>query len=281
MVQRALPVFHNEATIVRRIFLRMSLARRCTGRLTSLPQPVRLPSSRTLLAGRAAALSTASSSRFAQSTLRSAQPDASLAPRNARHFSSTPLWQVGEASQPHAEKHPISALRNISIIAHIDAGKTTLTERLLHLTDALSSSSGSSSGSNASGALPGDVDSGSTVTDFLEQERQRGITIQSAAVGPVWWPSPSSHKSKGAPGRETVGITLVDTPGHIDFGIEVERALRVVDGAVVVLDGVEGVESQTENVWSQAARYDVKASILFINKLDRMGSSVAQSLRSV
>ncbi|GAC96275.1 hypothetical protein PHSY_003855 [Pseudozyma hubeiensis SY62] len=154
-----------------------------------------------------------------------------------------------------------------SFSAHIDAGKTTLTERLLHLTHALGGNT-----SSTNNALPGDVDSGSTVTDFLEQERQRGITIQSAAVGPVWWP-PASPQG--------VGITLVDTPGHIDFGIEVERALRVVDGAVVVLDGVEGVESQTENVWFQAARYDVKASILFINKLDRMGASVSQSLRSV
>ena len=187
---------------------------------------------------------------------------------------SSARWCVADPATPHAEKHSISALRNISIIAHIDAGKTTLTERLLHLTNALGSSHG--------GAVPGDVDSGSTVTDFLEQERQRGITIQSAAVGPVWWPAPSAGApAKGGKGRETVGITLVDTPGHIDFGIEVERALRVVDGAVVVLDGVEGVESQTENVWSQAARYDVKASLLFINKLDRIGSSVAQSLRSV
>ncbi|KAJ9478230.1 Ribosome-releasing factor 2, mitochondrial [Pseudozyma hubeiensis] len=184
-----------------------------------------------------------------------------------RTFSSTSSWHLADPTSPHAEKHPISALRNISIIAHIDAGKTTLTERLLHLTHALGGST-----SSTNNALPGDVDSGSTVTDFLEQERQRGITIQSAAVGPVWWP-PASPKG--------VAITLVDTPGHIDFGIEVERALRVVDGAVVVLDGVEGVESQTENVWSQAARYDVKASILFINKLDRMGSSVSQSLRSV
>ncbi|PWZ00564.1 LOW QUALITY PROTEIN: hypothetical protein BCV70DRAFT_211387 [Testicularia cyperi] len=201
----------------------------------------------------------------------------------------------GTNSAPSAETHPPKDLRNISIIAHIDAGKTTLTERLLHLTHAVSSSSA---------ALPGDVDSGSTVTDFLEQERQRGITIQSAAVGPVWWPPPPSPPSSASAGKkppsspqkparqpdksntpthaaERIGITLVDTPGHIDFGIEVERALRVVDGAVVVLDGVEGVESQTENVWSQAARYDVRSLLLFINKLDRVGSSVAHCLRSV
>ncbi|TKY87093.1 hypothetical protein EX895_003770 [Sporisorium graminicola] len=193
---------------------------------------------------------------------------------NTRSFGTSQRWYVADQTAPHAEKHPIAALRNISIIAHIDAGKTTLTERLLHLTHALSGTS-----SSTSNALPGDVDSGSTVTDFLEQERERGITIQSAAVGPVWWPPPSSGSQHAE--RPPVGITLVDTPGHIDFGIEVERALRVVDGAVVVLDGVEGVEAQTENVWSQAARYDVKASLLFINKLDRMGSSIAQSLRSV
>ncbi|KAI3481739.1 hypothetical protein L1887_55586 [Cichorium endivia] len=246
----------------------MSLSRSSIGKRASLVSCPRISTSRAALASRATApraaarcsylTSNALPSRSADSTLQSPHT-------HARYFCSSPRWSVADSGLPHAEKHPVAALRNISIIAHIDAGKTTLTERLLHLTDALASNGGS--GSTA--ALPGDVDSGSTVTDFLEQERQRGITIQSAAVGPVWWPKPSSSKDAGT--RETVGITLVDTPGHIDFGIEVERALRVVDGAVVVLDGVEGVESQTENVWSQAARYDVKASILFINKLDRDG----------
>lgn len=244
----------------------MSLARRSTIRLPSLAGR----SARTTLTTRRASTFSAHSTSLHTHQNRLG---AAAAPNYTRFFSSSPHINVVEkVAAPHAEKHPISLLRNISIIAHIDAGKTTLTERLLHLTNAL----GNSNSSNT-GAVPGDVDSGSTVTDFLEQERQRGITIQSAAVGPVWWP-PSSKKGKK---EESVGITLVDTPGHIDFGIEVERALRVVDGAVVVLDGVEGVESQTENVWSQAARYHVKSSILFINKLDRMGSSVAQSLRSV
>lgn len=251
----------------------MSLARYYTARLPAPVSIPRLTSIRTLAATRAAAFRPASS--FRSTTLRRTRQTAGSALTCIRFFSSSPICEASASSVPHAEKHPISALRNISIIAHIDAGKTTLTERLLHLTNAL----GTSGASNNTAALPGDVDSGSTVTDFLEQERQRGITIQSAAVGPVWWPN-ASHKQDDAK-RETVGITLVDTPGHIDFGIEVERALRVVDGAVVVLDGVEGVEAQTENVWSQAARYDVKASILFINKLDRMGSSVTQSLRSV
>ncbi|SPO21882.1 related to MEF2 - translation elongation factor, mitochondrial [Ustilago trichophora] len=255
----------------------MSLARRCcTSRMAGITLSSWQATSRTLSTLRTATLHNLSSSHT--TSARHILPKVSAVLTSSRSLFTTPsLWQVAGASAPHAEKHPISALRNISIIAHIDAGKTTLTERLLHLTNALG-------GTSASGAVPGDVDSGSTVTDFLEQERQRGITIQSAAVGPVWWPAPSSSSTKGKVGkgeRDTVGITLVDTPGHIDFGIEVERTLRVVDGAVVVLDGVEGVESQTENVWSQAARYDVKASILFINKLDRMGSSVAQSLRSV
>ncbi|CDS82124.1 related to MEF2-translation elongation factor, mitochondrial [Sporisorium scitamineum] len=246
----------------------MSIARRCTSSIPRLPSAARGVSTRAALRTPSLALhSTPSRSTPLQQT----QPYlSSTALTNIRSF--TTSQQLFEPATPHAEKHPISALRNISIIAHIDAGKTTLTERLLHLTNAISGTSSSSS------ALPGDVDSGSTVTDFLEQERQRGITIQSAAVGPVWWPPPTT---KSETQREPVGITLVDTPGHIDFGIEVERALRVVDGAVVVLDGVEGVESQTENVWSQAAKYDVKASLLFINKLDRMGSSIAQSLRSV
>ncbi|EPQ28774.1 uncharacterized protein PFL1_03577 [Pseudozyma flocculosa PF-1] len=178
---------------------------------------------------------------------------------------------------PDPEKVPTTQLRNISIIAHIDAGKTTLTERLLHLTNALSPPVPGSTKSSISGT-PGDVDSGSTVTDFLEQERQRGITIQSAAVGPVWWSPSTVTKPKTS---DQVGITLVDTPGHIDFGIEVERALRVVDGAVVVLDGVEGVEAQTEMVWKQAARYDVKSLLLFVNKLDRTGASLSRSVRSI
>ena len=158
-----------------------------------------------------------------------------------RCFSST-------TSLPNTAKdvqiNDIAEVRNISIIAHIDAGKTTCTERILHLTERPHHSS-------LSGHAPGDVDSGSTVTDFLEAERERGITIQSAAVGPVFW---STDTTTGTGVRSRAAITLVDTPGHIDFTIEVERAVRVVDGSVIILDGVEGVESQTENVWSQAAR---------------------------
>lgn len=178
---------------------------------------------------------------------------------SARDFSTTPTIRLATPTSdpPDPTTHKISTQRNISIIAHIDAGKTTLTERLLHYTNALSFS-----GAGA-GSLPGDVDAGSTVTDFLEQERARGITIQSAAVGPVWWTGPASTESETATSSTSSGtpraghqsaITLVDTPGHVDFGIEVERAVRVVDGAVIVLDGVEGVEAQTEMVWRQASR---------------------------
>lgn len=159
---------------------------------------------------------------------------------------------------------PTEAMRTLGIIAHIDAGKTTLTERILTLTQR-----GLEAPTHAAATYvaPGDVDSGSTVTDFLEEERERGITIQSAAVGPIWW--------------RDMAMTLVDTPGHIDFGIEVERAVRVVDGTIVVLDGVEGVEPQSENVWRQAKRYGVDAHLFFVNKLDRPGACISRSVRSI
>lgn len=182
----------------------------------------------------------------------------------------------------HAENVCVDALRNIGIVAHIDAGKTTLTERLLHLTRALSLPGLKPPPVQAPYTAPGDVDTGSTVTDFLEEERERGITIQSAAVGPVWWTSAAlqTYLRPTLPSN-AVSITLVDTPGHVDFGIEVERTVRVVDGAVVVLDGVEGVEPQSENVWRQTKRYGVHAHLFFINKLDRAGASVSRSMRSI
>ncbi|PWN29692.1 P-loop containing nucleoside triphosphate hydrolase protein [Jaminaea rosea] len=174
-------------------------------------------------------------------------------------------------STPH--EVPLSAIRNISAWGHIDAGKTTLTERLLYHTGGQASAPDSVH-SAANSALPGDVDSGSTVTDYLEQERERGITIQSAAVGPLWWKSQSSKDNPSA------AITLVDTPGHIDFTIEVERALRVADGCIVVMDSVEGVEAQTEGNWKIGSRYGIKSNVLFLNKLDRPGASIARCLRS-
>ena len=138
----------------------------------------------------------------------------------------------------------LNQMRNIGIIAHIDAGKTSTTERILFQTGMLHRS--------------GSVDAGNTVTDFMPQERERGITIQSAAITCAW----KDHQ-----------INLIDTPGHIDFTAEVQRSLRVLDGGVVVFDGVPGVEPQSETVWHQANRYGVPR-ICFVNKLDRMGASL-------
>ncbi|MBL9022911.1 MAG: elongation factor G [Myxococcales bacterium] len=143
------------------------------------------------------------------------------------------------------------SMRTFGVVAHVDAGKTTLTERILHATGRIH-------------AL-GTVDGGSTVTDYDPRERARGITIGAAAVT-------TRH-------REHV-LTLVDTPGHVDFGIEVERSLRVLDGAVIVLDAVAGVEPQTESVWAQADRFDLPR-LVFVNKIDRAGADFDHAVRSV
>ncbi|MEM9189423.1 MAG: elongation factor G [Myxococcota bacterium] len=142
-------------------------------------------------------------------------------------------------------------VRNIGIIAHVDAGKTTLTERVLFYTGRIHAM--------------GRVDSGNTTTDSDALEQRKGITIKAAAVRCEW---------------DHTAIHLIDTPGHADFNIEVERSLRVLDGAVVVLDGVAGVEPQTEKVWRQADRHRVPR-IVFINKLDRAGASFEASLESI
>ena len=136
----------------------------------------------------------------------------------------------------------LSNLRNIGIVAHIDAGKTTTTERILFYTQKIHKH--------------GDVHDGNTTTDFMVQERERGITIQSAAVSCEW-------KGKA--------INIIDTPGHVDFTMEVERSLRVLDGAVCVLCAVGGVQPQSETVWRQANRYNVPR-LAFVNKMDRMGA---------
>lgn len=141
--------------------------------------------------------------------------------------------------------------RNVGILAHVDAGKTTLTERILFATGAVHRT--------------GEVHDGTTVTDFDAQERERGITIFSAAVTCTW----RDHE-----------ITIIDTPGHIDFAVEVERSLRVLDGVVVVLDAVAGVEPQTEAVWRRAARWGVPV-VVFVNKLDRAGADLDTAARSV
>ncbi|MEK7664774.1 MAG: elongation factor G [Patescibacteria group bacterium] len=145
----------------------------------------------------------------------------------------------------------LDKLRNIGIIAHIDAGKTTVSERLLFYT-------------GASHKI-GEVHEGDTVMDWMVQERERGITITSAATTMYW---------KG------YQMNLIDTPGHIDFTAEVQRSLRVLDGAVVTFDGVAGVEPQSETVWRQADKYKVPR-ICFVNKLDRMGASFEKSFQSI
>jgi elongation factor G len=150
-----------------------------------------------------------------------------------------------------ARQNSLERLRNIGIIAHIDAGKTTTTERILFYTGKTH--------------RIGSVDDGTTVTDWMEQERERGITIVSAAVSAEW---------KG------YMINLIDTPGHIDFTAEVQRALRVLDGGIVVFDAVQGVEPQSETVWRQADRYHVPR-ICFINKMDRVGASYERTIAMV
>jgi len=158
--------------------------------------------------------------------------------------------------------YPIEKYRNIGIIAHIDAGKTTTTERVLFYTDI--------------SHKIGEVHEGEAVMDWMEQEKERGITITSAATTCFWSPGDYLKKDKANEHR----INIIDTPGHIDFTAEVQRSLRVLDGAVVVFDGVAGVEAQSETVWRQADKYRVPR-ICFINKLDRLGASFEKSLDSI
>ena len=138
--------------------------------------------------------------------------------------------------------HSIDKYRNIGIMAHIDAGKTTTTERVLYYT--------------GKSHKIGEVHDGAATMDWMEQEQERGITITSAATTCFW----REHR-----------INIIDTPGHVDFTIEVERSLKVLDGAVAVFDGVAGVEPQSETVWRQADKYKVPR-ICFVNKLDRTGA---------
>lgn len=145
----------------------------------------------------------------------------------------------------------LQRIRNLGILAHVDAGKTTTTERILYVTGAT--------------YKRGDVRAGTTVTDFDPQERDRGITIFAAAVSCTW----DAHL-----------INLIDTPGHVDFSDEVERCLRVLDGAIAVFDGVAGVEPQSESVWRQADRYGVPR-IAFVNKLDRAGADLDAAVNSI
>lgn len=183
-------------------------------------------------------------------------------------------WFSTSASRHQAEA--LDRTRNIGIIAHIDAGKTTTTERMLYYSGIT--------------RRIGDVDDGSTVTDFLPAERARGITIQSAAITFHWPPKTPADaetltlqelQEKSLP-RSTLPhtINLIDTPGHADFTFEVMRSLRILDGAVCILDGVAGVEAQTEQVWHQASAYHIPR-IVYINKLDRDGAAFGRTVREI
>src|SRR3990172_7115579 len=158
--------------------------------------------------------------------------------------------------------YPLEKVRNFGIIAHIDAGKTTTSERVLFYT-------------GVSHKI-GEVHEGDTVMDWMEQERERGITITSAATTCFWTPTYSDPKDESKKYR----FNVIDTPGHIDFTIEVKRSLRVLDGAVVVFDGVAGVEPQSETNWRYADEGKVPR-ICFINKLDRTGGSFEKSFASI
>ncbi|KAK4913161.1 Ribosome-releasing factor 2, mitochondrial, partial [Elasticomyces elasticus] len=173
------------------------------------------------------------------------------------------------------QSEALDRTRNIGIIAHIDAGKTTTTERMLFYSGFT--------------RRIGDVDEGSTVTDFLPAERARGITIQSAAITFHWPPGevdgkpiPPAGQQDGPIRRSSYPhtINLIDTPGHADFTFEVMRSLRILDGAVCILDGVAGVEAQTEKVWNQASTYKIPR-VIFVNKLDRDGAAFGRTVREV
>ncbi|MCM6826128.1 elongation factor G [Leuconostoc mesenteroides] len=157
-------------------------------------------------------------------------------------------------------EYPLERTRNIGIMAHIDAGKTTTTERILYYTGKIHKI--------------GETHDGASQMDFMEQEKERGITIQSAATTAVW------HGFFDQFAKTPYRVNIIDTPGHVDFTIEVERALRVLDGAVAVLDGAAGVEPQTETVWRQATTYDVPR-IVFVNKMDKLGADFQMSVDSI
>ena len=145
----------------------------------------------------------------------------------------------------------LEKVRNIGVMAHIDAGKTTVTERILFFTGRVHKI--------------GEVHDGTAVMDYLEEEQQRGITITSAATSCPW---------------QGYTINLIDTPGHVDFTVEVERSLRVLDGAVAVFDASEGVQAQSETVWRQAQKYELPC-ICFINKMDKIGADFEMAVDSI
>src|SRR6059036_1868937 len=152
-------------------------------------------------------------------------------------------------------KHDLNKFRNIGIMAHIDAGKTTTTERILYYTGITHKI--------------GEMHEGTATMDWMEQEQERGITITSAATTCFWERNGIDHR-----------INIIDTPGHVDFTMEVERSLRVLDGAVAVFDGVAGVEPQSETVWRQADLYHVPR-ISFVNKMDRVGADFERTVSMI
>jgi elongation factor G len=157
-----------------------------------------------------------------------------------------------------ARKTPIERYRNIGISAHIDAGKTTTTERILFYTGV--------------SHKMGEVHDGAAVMDWMEQERERGITITSAATTCFWKGMDASFPEHR--------INIIDTPGHVDFTIEVERSMRVLDGACMVYDSVGGVQPQSETVWRQANKYKVPR-LAFVNKMDRVGADFFKVFRQM
>ncbi|MCK4617944.1 GTP-binding protein, partial [Candidatus Aerophobetes bacterium] len=148
-------------------------------------------------------------------------------------------------------KGSLDKVRNIGIVAHIDAGKTTTTERILYYTGKIHK--------------VGEVHEGTAVMDWMKQEKERGITITSATTTCSW----KNHR-----------INIIDTPGHVDFTVEVERTLRVLDGGVIIFCGVEGVEPQSETVWRQANRYNIPR-LTFVNKMDRVGADFYRVIDSI
>ncbi|MHB1577302.1 MAG: GTP-binding protein, partial [Candidatus Dormibacteria bacterium] len=158
---------------------------------------------------------------------------------------------MAAGASTHGRRVPLERVRNIGIMAHIDAGKTTTTERVLFYTGRIHKM--------------GEVHEGAATMDWMVQEQERGITITSAATAAEWL----GHQ-----------INIIDTPGHVDFTVEVERSLRVLDGAIAVFDAVSGVEPQSETVWRQADRYNVPR-ICFINKMDRVGADFEAAVTSI
>ncbi|MFN7563555.1 MAG: GTP-binding protein, partial [Prosthecobacter sp.] len=171
---------------------------------------------------------------------------------------------MSNPNSPNRE-FPLERTRNIGICAHIDAGKTTLTERILFYTGMIHKI--------------GEVHDGAATTDWMEQEKERGITITSAAVTAKWKQLKEAgiYKSREL---EDIRVNIIDTPGHVDFTAEVERSLRVLDGAIFVLCGVAGVQPQSETVYRQAEKYRVPR-IAFVNKRDRTGANFDNEVEDV